>query len=156
MREGGFSTPLCHYAIILWPSGITKNYLTAVEILATRYLTKEPNLLFPDHWPASLSLTPQKLTGALYLPLGDWLGPKWKLRNVEFGGEIGAIPPAEQSPIAAQSVHCEQSLSSSVAIKQHNYAHAQWNCACAVHNNGQRRRVQKSDAGADEKLKINK
>ena len=116
MREGGFSTPLCHYAIILRPknptndilNGITKTYLVGVQQLDLqmnqRWLSR---LLFPDYCPPS---------------------------------------PTEQSPTAAQSV-------AGVHPTSKIYCNI---CACAVHNNGQRRRVKKSDAGADEKLKINK
>ena len=55
---------------------------------------------------------------------------------------------AEQSPPARFAVHCAVCHQRIIIIGCNT-------CACAVHNNGQRRRVQKSDAGADEKLKIN-
>ena len=68
MREGGFSTPLCHYAIILRPKNPHKlNGIPGrVEILDQMWLS---HLLFPDHLhcpssPICLSLTPQKLNGA--------------------------------------------------------------------------------------------
>ena len=71
MREGGFSTPLCHYAIILRPknptndilNGTTKTYLVGVQQLEIQmnqmWLSR---LLFPDYCP--LSPTEQSPTAA--------------------------------------------------------------------------------------------
>ena len=59
MREGGFSTPLCHYATILRPknptndilNGITKIYLVGVQQLELQM--NQMCLLFPDYSPPS-------------------------------------------------------------------------------------------------------
>ena len=60
MREGGFSTPLCHCAIILRPKNphkCTKTYLVGVQQLKywqlDTYQMWLSCLLFPDHCPPS-------------------------------------------------------------------------------------------------------
>ena len=114
------------------------------------------------------------------------ISPSWRLawtevlkkfRKVEFGVEIEVI--LQQSRVLLHDLQYtvqfaikEKRMMTTQTVKQFHQpikvltatrTHAQCvlrmrnvYCACAVHNNGQRRRVQKSDAGADEKLKINK
>ena len=64
-----------------------------------------------------------------------------KFRKVEFGGEIGVI--LQQSRVLLHDLQYTVQF-----VLTATRAHAQ---CVLVHNNGQRRRVQKSDAGADEK-----
>ena len=71
-------------------------------------------------------------------------------RKVEFGGGIEVI--LQQSRVLLHDLQYTVQF----ATKEQHVRMRIVYCACAVHNNGQRRRVQKSDAGADEKLEINK